>query len=134
MRECFGLSLVRDICLNDDEFVASEPRHHVFDADDRAQAFTDRPEQEIAAVVAERIVDLLEVVDIDEMQRHLAAGRRTHGHGRFESLDHTRAVGEPGQRVVVRQKVDAPVGLLFLPRPPEPGDGRKAECDCRQAA
>ena len=37
--------------------------------DHSAQSLTDSAEQEIAAVVAERVVHLLEVIDIDEMQR-----------------------------------------------------------------
>ena len=73
-----GLRLVCHPGLHDDEFVAAEPRYQVFDPRQGVQPFPNRAEQEIAAVVAERVVDLLEVIDIDEMHGdHAAAGRST---------------------------------------------------------
>ena len=84
--------------------------------------------------MAERVVDFLEMVDIDEMHGDMAAGRRQHGERAVQLFDQARAVGEPGQRIVMGQKADAPVGLLLLPRAPVPGDRRQAEGERRSAA
>ena len=62
-----------------------------------AQALGDLGEEDVAAVVAERVVDLLEVVEIDEEDGHLLpVGRVEH---RVERLGETVAVGQRGDRI-----------------------------------
>ena len=68
-------------------------------ADGAHQPGGDAAQQLVADRVAERVVDALEVVEVDEHHGDLAGGAR------LERLAHLlaeqRAVGEPGQRVVV---------------------------------
>ena len=53
-----------------DELIAAEPPKCVDVAHDALKARRDRTEQFIADAVAERVVDALEVVDIDEERSH----------------------------------------------------------------
>ena len=57
---------------DDDEFVAAEPRHDVARAQGAAQPVGDFHQQHVAGIMAERIVDDLEPVEIDEQQRKLS--------------------------------------------------------------
>ena len=93
-----------------------------------------RAEQKVAAVVAERVVDLLELIDVDEMHGDLAAGGRQHRERAVQPFDQPRAIGKAGQRVVMGEESDAPVGLLLLPRATVPGDRRHAEGEPGQHA
>ena len=56
----------RQIGQHDAELVAAQPRHHVFVAQHARQARPDLLQQLVAEVVAERVVDLLEVVEVDQ--------------------------------------------------------------------
>ena len=60
----------------DDELVTPEPADAVALAHDRRQAFRHRPEQVVARCVAERVVDLLEPVEVDEECPDPASSRR----------------------------------------------------------
>ena len=67
-----------------------------------------RLQQRVADQVAERVVDALEVVEVDEQQRQRAWPQRARrSQQRLEVLHEGGAVGQAGQRVVVRQVVDA---------------------------
>ena len=61
--------------LHNDEFIAAQPGDKIFHSRQCAQPLADRIEKEIAAVVAERVVHLLEVIDVNEMHGDLAAER-----------------------------------------------------------
>jgi hypothetical protein len=63
-------------------------------------------------VVAERVVDVLEVVQVDHHQRGLAAAGAQVAHRMGEGQAHVVAVGQAGQRVVHRQV--AGLGLALL--------------------
>ena len=72
----------------------------------------DRAQQFIADAVPERVVDRLEVVEVDEQRRDrcLAAARaREH---LLDAVEDQRPVREPGQRIVGRQERE----LLLAPR------------------
>ena len=69
------------------------------DPQDRPEAACHVAQQPVARVVAERVVDDLEVVEVQEHDdRHLGAGRADPLADRFEEQ---RPVRQPGQRVVV---------------------------------
>ncbi|MNN44911.1 hypothetical protein D3C81_1592210 [compost metagenome] len=55
-----------------DEFIATEARRSVLCPDVVAYAFGDIDQQQVADVVAERVVDCLEAVEVDEHQRKAA--------------------------------------------------------------
>ena len=68
-REAGGVIGGMDVLLEHDELVAAEPRHEILGPQHFAQAIGDRAQQLVAAGVTERVVDLLELVEIDEQQR-----------------------------------------------------------------
>ena len=92
---------------NDHELVAAEPRHDVARTQRAAQPAADLHQQHVAGVVAQRVVDDLEPVEIDEQQRKpplvaLGGLDRVPQH----AVEHF-AVGQVGQAVVRRQIFDA---------------------------
>jgi hypothetical protein len=93
------------------ELVAAEPRHGVAAARGVEEPLGGDLEQPVARLVPHRVVDLLEVVEVAEDGRHALAVLA----GRVERAGHAlgeqHAVGEPGERVVVRL-----VGELALER------------------
>ena len=58
----------------DDEFVAAQPRERVAFADAVLHPVGHFLQQQIADLVAERVVDVLEPVEVDEQQRQRLAG------------------------------------------------------------
>ena len=65
-REARGILGRIDILLEHHEFVAAEARHEILRAQHFAQAVGDRAQELIAAGMAKRVVDLLELVEVDE--------------------------------------------------------------------
>ena len=86
----------------DRELVAAEARHQILGPRLLAQALGDALEQEVAVMVAERVVDLLEPVQVHHQHADLAlAGGRLLQRG-GEARVQVRAVGQAGERVVRR--------------------------------
>ena len=79
-----------------------------------AQAAGNRLQQPVADRVAERIVDRLEVVDVDAMDREPRAVALQPRQHFVHALVQQQPVGQLGQRVVVRHEVDARLGPLAL--------------------
>ena len=63
-----------DVLLEHDEFVAAEARDEILRPQHVAQPVGDRAQQLVAAGMAERVVDLLELVEVDEQQRRQLLG------------------------------------------------------------
>jgi hypothetical protein len=85
-----------------DELVPADPRHGVPRADDRPQPPSHFHEHAVTHRVAQRVVDLLEAVAVEEQhgdERRVAAGR---GQRLVEPVHEHRAGGQSGQRVVGR--------------------------------
>ena len=117
IQDLFGerrqLGLVAGPGLDDRELVAAEPCHQIVAADTGAQAVGDLAQQFVADLVAERIVDALELVDVDiEDRKRLALGKLRHAP--LQMAAHQHAVGQVGQRVVMRHMRDALVGADAL--------------------
>ena len=87
---------------HDRELVAAEPGERVLFAQQRAQARADLAQHLVARVVAERVVELLEAVEVDEQQRQLLVRLGARGHGGVEPVHEVSAVAEPGQIVGLR--------------------------------
>ena len=132
--KCLRRFLAVEVGLDHHELVAAEPRHHVARPRRRAQALGDGLEHEIAAIVTEAVVDLLEAVDVDEMHRERAAARRQGVERLVQLLDQARTVGETRQRIMMRQEADAPVAMLLLLGAAVETDGRNPEREPRQQA
>lgn len=80
-----------------------------------AQALRELDQQLVAGGMAERIVDVLEMVEVEEGERDVAAGR-TGGDRRGDQMPQLRAVGQAGEDVVIGEPRDLGAGLLALDR------------------
>jgi hypothetical protein len=79
---------------------------------DPAQARRHPPQQPVAGHVPERVVDELEVVEVDEQQRHGALAPARAGDRGAQPHVELRAVREAGQRVVEGEPAELGLGLL----------------------
>ena len=68
-------------------------------AHDRLQSLADLAKQRIADRVAERVVDVLEPIEIDHEQRAALLAMVRVAQSFVERLTHHRAIGQAGQRV-----------------------------------
>ena len=101
-----------EIRENHEELIAAEPRHHVGFAQHLLDARRHLLEHDVAAVMAQRIVDGLEIVQVDEHDRHqgtVAARQRQY---RTQALGQVGAIGQAGEHVVVREVLDARLGMF----------------------
>ena len=71
-----------------------------------AQPVGDRAQQLVAAGMAERVVDLLELVEIDEQQRRQLLGALLDRQQTLDLVAEIDPVGQRGQFVVARQMAD----------------------------
>ena len=95
------------LALHDGEFVAAETSHRIDAAHHALQALGHRAQQRVADRMAERIVDALEAVEIEEHDRELvAAAERL-----FHLVAEQHAVRQIGERVVARHVHDLGFGL-----------------------
>ena len=101
LRNGLGVGDVAQAFDQQRELVATEARDDVALAHASAQAFAHRAQHEIAAAVTHRIVDVLEVVEIEEQHRDagIAAARAIDRSD--EPLYQQAAIRQSGQRVVV---------------------------------
>ena len=98
---------------NERELLAPEPRRHVTGTARGPQDVGEAPQHVVARVVAERVVDALEVVEVEHQQRQLACRAERVEVG-VDALLEAAAVAQPGERVVggeVTQAVELARGL-----------------------
>lgn len=91
---------------HNDELVPTQPRYCVRFANRGEQALPYGCEKNIAVDVAERIVDLLEPVDVNEEDRSLLVEILCSKDRLVETLVEQGAIGEAGQVIVKREIVD----------------------------
>ncbi len=102
----------------DDEFVPSEPRHHVILPDAALQPAAQLLQQLIAGTVAQGVIDLLEVIHIDENQGEAGClVTAVAGHGMMQVIHQQRPVWQLGQRVVQGIELEPPLQLLMMLEP-----------------
>ena len=116
------------------ELVAAEPREHVAPAQRVAQAVRDVAQEPVAVVVAERVVDLLEAVEVDQQQAGEPAEHADRAADPAHALVEARAVGEAGERVVERLLAQLARGAgdereEREPQQPEPAEQERVERD-----
>jgi hypothetical protein len=99
--------------LHDREFVAAEASDEIGLAGAAAQLCRDRFQELVADEMAERVVDALELVDVDVVHGELPA-IRDRGESVPQMLVEHGAVGQVGQRVVMREMGDALLGAPAL--------------------
>ena len=92
--------VVRDALGDDRELVAAEPGDGVAAAHDAAEALADTDEERVAGVVAVRVVDRLEAVEVEEhdRERDLTDDRER----LVQLVLEQEPVAQPGQRIVER--------------------------------
>ena len=109
-----GGRLRAGMALQDREFVAAKPRDGVALAHRDANALRDDPEQLVADRMAERVVDALEVVEVEIEHRHRLAVR-FHAREPFRHfLAQQHAIGQLRQRIVARHVRDVLLGAVAL--------------------
>ncbi len=99
------------IADEDGEFVAADPASQAI-GERRAEPHADLGDQRVPGSMAERIVDPLEMVDVDQHQPVAAAGGAHLGNGAVELA----AVRQSGQRVEIGKTVIAGADLVMLDR------------------
>ena len=119
---------IRRASGDDGEFVAAEPRHQIVAAHDAAQTLRHVEDELVADVMAERVVDVLEVVEVDVEHR---GGESAAAHiidGLLEALAEIDAVGQAADRIVQRQMAQLPLaGGDFLGGAPHIADAEHDE-------
>ena len=101
-----------DLLQQHDELVAAEPRDDVARAQAFAQARAHLAQQHVAGLVAERVVDDLEAVEVDEQHRELAVVAPRRLDRQPEQLREHHAIRQAGEAVVRREVLDALLGAL----------------------
>ena len=107
-----GFALGAD--LDDGEFVAADAGDGVGLAQQRAQPVADLLDELVAGIVAERVVDLLEAVEIEHEQGDLLARAAVAGQRLAQAVFEQGAVGEAGELVVQRLVLGARFARLEL--------------------
>ena len=107
-----GLALRAD--LDDGEFVAADAGDGVGLAQQRAQPLADFLDELVAGIVAERVVDLLEAVEIEHQQGDLLARAAIAGQRLGQAILEQGAVGEAGELVVQRLVLGVRLARLEL--------------------
>ena len=96
------------------ELVAAEPGDRVAAAQAPGQRARDGADQLVAGLVAERVVDVLEAVDVDHEQGAGAHAAARGGDLELELLQEPAAVEQVGERVVIGEVLQALVVGLAL--------------------
>ena len=94
------------------------------DAHERREAVAHLDEELVSGGVTERVVDHLEVVEIDEHERGGPGGAPRPVKGVAEAVEEERTVGEPGQRIV--ERLPGEPGRRLRPLRDVPGVGHDA--------
>ena len=102
----FNVSQGAEFGHHDDELVSAHSCDGVGFANGREQALPYGREKYVAVGMAKRIVDLLEKVDVYEEEGSLVVMVLRSENRLAKTLVEQRAIGEAGQVIVMRQKVD----------------------------
>ncbi|MNF92479.1 hypothetical protein D3C84_751250 [compost metagenome] len=94
-----------------DKFVTADPRQGVLAAQILAQAQADFPQQQVAHVMAEGIIDWFETVQIDEHQCKTTALLLHLRHGLADAVGQQYPIRQTGQGVVQRQLGEFTIGF-----------------------
>lgn len=103
---------MRDARHHDCELVTAEPRHHAARVEQGRHAIRYRLQQVVAGCMAEKIVDLLEAVEIEAEHGELFVVRVRLLQFLIELCVKVTAIGKLGERVVMRKIADMLFGGL----------------------
>ncbi len=105
LRSRFRARDVRHPRAEDRVLVATEPRDERLGGEARAQTTPDLDQHAIADLVAERVVDHLEPIEIDKQQRRRAVAAPFAAQNVRDPLDEERPVGQARELVVASERV-----------------------------
>jgi len=103
----FGVLIAFGPDLENHEFIAAEPRDHVAGPDDSLEPRGNFLEQLVTDRMAERVVDRLESVEIDQMDRDVVLALMHRGEHAVDALAELVPVGEARKVVVFGKMRDA---------------------------
>ena len=112
-RDVAGILRLGQVAQHDHELVVAEAREQVAVAQLLVQPRGGQLQQGVAGGMAEGVVDALEAVQVDQQHRQGLATLAGLAHRFLGALAQQEAVRQAGQAVVVRQQLDALVGLAF---------------------
>ena len=107
-----GELLVVDVFDQDHEFIAAEAGDGVLLAHAVEQARGDLLEHRVAHRVTKGVVDVLEVVEVEKHHRHHVVVPAGAAQGGVDAVVEQAAVGQAGERVVVRHVLELRFGVL----------------------
>ena len=96
------------------ELIAAQPSNLPVVAHDRGESLGNLPEQRVADRVAERVVDVLEPIEIDHEKRKALAAVGGIAKRFVQRLSHHRPVRQTGQRIEARKTGNLAVRLALL--------------------
>ena len=117
-----------------DELVATHPPDRVGIAQRARQPGGHGDEQPVAGLVAQRVVDVLEVVEIDEQRRARGAVAPAAGQQLLDAIHDQRPVRQAGQRVVQRLVTQLLSALGHQPQRPRPSGAQHQHQCCNENA
>ncbi len=97
-----------------DEFIAAQTRYRVLFAHHQVQASGQRDQQFVADAVAQRVVDVLEVIEIEENQRQRLMAALRAAERVADAVLEQAAVRQPGERIEMREPLDMLLRCLVL--------------------
>jgi len=106
--------MARSACLSSSPTSLAFPQKGVGLAHALGQSLGHFLQQLVADLVPQRVVEDLEVVQVDEQQRPVLAGAGTFGERALQAVEQELAVGQVGQRIVESQVTDHVLGRLAL--------------------
>ena len=107
----------------DAELVAADPRHHVALAHAALEQSRDLDQGLVAGAMAERVVDRLQSVEVDEQHRSMGVVPANARDQPLELAAEAAAIGKIDQTVLMREMVELLHALLKLRHlPPQPAD------------
>src|SRR5690606_31165815 len=98
---------------HDGELVSAQARHDVGLAHAAGNAVSSLHQQQVACIMPEQVVDLLESVEVDEKQCQLIAVAVSLAHFRVETVAKHAAIRQTGKRIQIRMAPDQLLGFLL---------------------
>ena len=95
-----------DALEDHDEFIAAHAHHHVLGAHGGADALRHGLQELVAGLVAARVVDVLEAIEIQEQHREHGAVLLGFLDGLRQVRLQVQAIRQPGELVVVREVIE----------------------------
>ena len=108
------LPVAWQVFKDDGEFITAESRHRVADTHTGQQSRRNALQQFITDIVAERIIDGLKAVEVDEHEAQPRFLARRVGQPECQTVIEQHAIGQAGQGVTRGQKFDLLFGRLAL--------------------